>query len=45
MTANKSASEVARAMKISISYLGDLEHGRKEWNAELLAKFNKALRT
>jgi len=38
-----SASEVARRMGISVSYYNDLERGRKNWDSELLAKFNQAL--
>lgn len=35
---------VARAMNITSSYLCDLEHERRDWNADLLARFEKALK-
>ena len=35
--------EVSAKMGISLQYLSDLEHGRRNWDAELLNAFNKAL--
>ena len=35
---------VASRMGFSPQYLCDLEKGRREWDAELLAKFEKALK-
>jgi transcriptional regulator with XRE-family HTH domain len=43
LVAEISLSETARRMGISVSYLNDLEKGRRNWDRELLAKFNKAL--
>lgn len=37
-------TETARRMGISIQYLSDLERGRRNWDAELVDKFNKATR-
>lgn len=37
-------TETARRMGISIQYLSDLEKGRRNWDAELVDKFNKATR-
>jgi len=38
-----SITECAKRMGVSIAYVCELEHGRKRWNSELLAKFNQAL--
>jgi len=38
-----SLSDVAKAMKISVSYLCDLEHGRKKWSEKLTTKYYEAL--
>jgi hypothetical protein len=34
----------AQSMNITPSYLCDLEHERRDWNADLLARFEKALK-
>ena len=35
--------EVARLMKRSASYLSDLERGKRNWNADLINRFEVAL--
>lgn len=35
---------IAMRMKIAPSYLCDLEQGRRDWNADLVARFVKALK-
>ncbi len=44
VAANKSLREVAIAMEFSAPYLSDLELGRRLWNSELIASFEKALK-
>lgn len=44
VAAKKSLREVAIAMNFSAPYLSDLELGRRLWNADLMAAFEKALR-
>lgn len=44
LNSGKPAKEVAVKMRITQQYLSDLERGRKDWNGDLLARFNKALR-
>jgi len=34
---------VARLMKISPAYLSDLERGKRDWNADLISRFEVAL--
>lgn len=34
---------VARLMKISAAYLSDLERGKRDWNADLVSRFEVAL--
>jgi transcriptional regulator with XRE-family HTH domain len=36
-------SQVSTKMKISLPYLADLEHGRRQWNTELLTTFKRAI--
>jgi len=36
---------IARRMKITASYLSDLENGRRDWDATLVSDFQKALRS
>jgi hypothetical protein len=38
------ALKVAYEMGIAPSYLCDLEHGRREWDAELIKRFKEALK-
>lgn len=38
------AATVAARMDISASYLSDLEQGRRDWDAKLLADFLKAIK-
>lgn len=40
---NLTLREVSGKMGISIQYLSDLEHGRRNWDAQLLNAFNKAV--
>lgn len=37
-----SRRELAKLMKISEGYLGDLENGRREWTAPMIEKFKQA---
>lgn len=39
----KQQKEVAKAMGISAAYLSDMELGRRDWSADTIAKFKKAL--
>ena len=41
---DKTLDEVSRKMGISLSFLGDLESGRRSWTAELEAKLMGALK-
>lgn len=41
--ANLTLREVAELMGISISYLSDLEHGRKKWTIAKTEAFNRAI--
>lgn len=34
---------IARTMKISAAYLSDLERGKRNWNADLVNRFETAL--
>ena len=43
LRAGKAANKVAIAMGISPQYLSDLEQGRRDWDADKLQKFEKAL--
>jgi hypothetical protein len=43
-TAEVTGRELARRMGYSAMYLCDLEHGRRGWNAKLLAAYLDALR-
>lgn len=43
--AKKVLREVAASMSVSIGYLSDLEHGRKKWSDQLLARYNRAIAT
>ena len=40
--ANLSLREVARRMDVSAAYVSDLEHGRRDWRPELIAKYKQA---
>jgi transcriptional regulator with XRE-family HTH domain len=40
----KSLRSVAKKLKVSAAYLSDLELGKRNWNAERLIQFEKALR-
>jgi predicted transcriptional regulator len=42
--AAKTLSEVANSMHFSKGYLSDLELGRRAWNSNLIAAYEKALR-
>lgn len=35
---------VAQRMKITVSYLCDLEHGRRAWSADLIKRYEAALK-
>lgn len=39
-----SMRSVARRMKVSASFLSDLERGRRNWNEKIWKAFEKALR-
>lgn len=41
--AGKQQNEVARAMGISPAYLSDMELGRRDWSADTINAFRKAL--
>ena len=41
---DKTLDEVSKRMGISLSFLGDLESGRRSWTAELEAKLMGALK-
>ncbi len=36
---------VAKAMKLSASYLSDLERGRRNWSGDLVRRYREALET
>lgn len=38
-----SLRNVAKLMKISAAYLSDLERGKRDWNADLVSRFEVAL--
>lgn len=38
-----SLRDVAKLMKISAAYLSDLERGKRDWNADLVNRFEVAL--
>lgn len=40
----KSQIFVAKRMGVTTAYLCDLEHGRRDWNADLVSLFNFALK-
>lgn len=40
----KTLSAVASKMGISIAYLSDMEHGRRNWSPDLLRRFELALK-
>lgn len=42
--AGKSLREVAKKMDLTISYISDLELGRRMWREELIERFRGALR-
>lgn len=39
-----SLNDVAESMGFKPQYLCDLEHGRRSWNADLIAAYKKALK-
>jgi predicted transcriptional regulator len=44
MKPRKTLKIVSKAMGVSESYLCDLENGRRDWNADLIERFRKALK-
>jgi len=42
--ANKTQEAVATAMDITPGYISDLERGLRQWNKELIAKYEEAVK-
>lgn len=42
-TVGRRQNEVAKKMGISAAYLSDLELGRRDWSADIINRFKKAL--